>query len=250
MWARFHEIRTSAEFLSRWSSFTTSALGEPATPILTQHLTTLMFRGMIDQQFPLAESTGAEEELPSLSVQEENALRYAAGYVCRNLRKKLTRTSHPLKQELVLGIMDLLECQGDDDGDESSEAWLNSIDRGGLWYVSDETFMVFRSMEEVVRQHLRKTSVHILASSVQRQALLSKIASDEDVRFHWCIVAADFGEEEEKTLLDMIMDLWINIRGFSFVSGRIEQYKQSNKKNLQKSKALCSSLFSGSSTDS
>jgi hypothetical protein len=91
-----------------------------------------MFRGMIDQQFPLAESTGAEEELPSLSVQEENALRYAAGYVCRNFRKKLTRTSHPLKQELVLGIMNLLDCQGDDDGDESSEAWLNSIDRGGL----------------------------------------------------------------------------------------------------------------------
>jgi hypothetical protein len=45
----------------------------------------------------------------------------------------------------------------------------------------------------------------------------SKYLSDEDVRFHWCITAADFGEAEEKIPKDMITDLWIAIHGFSFV---------------------------------
>ena len=34
----------------------------------------------------------------------------------------------------------------------------------------------------------------------------------------------------------MIVGLWVTIRGFSFVSGWIAQYKQSSKKTLQKTK--------------
>jgi len=82
MWANFHRIRTSAKFLSQWSSFTTSSVGEPVTPILTQHLTSAMFKEMIKQRFQLEDSTSTSESLPPLSVEEKNALRYAAGYVC------------------------------------------------------------------------------------------------------------------------------------------------------------------------
>ena len=130
MWPNYHKIHTSSSFLSRWSSFTALAVGEPATLILTQHLTMLMFRKMISQRFPLEKGTSTNEDLPPLSGEEENALRYAAGYVCRNLWKKLERSSHPLKEELILSIMDLLEDNDDEEG--SSETWLNSIDRGGL----------------------------------------------------------------------------------------------------------------------
>ena len=224
MWANYHEIRTSSGFLSRWSSFSTLVVGEPTTLILTQHVTSLMFRDMIQQRFPIEKGTSTSNDLPPLSNVEENALHYAAGYVCRNIRKKLERFSHPLKEELILGIMDLLDSTDDDD-DASSETWLNSIDRGGLWHVSDTTFMVFKSMEEVVRLHLRKSNMHSLSSSGGKHLLVGKLSSDENVRFNWCIAAADFGEAEEKILLDMIIELWVTIRGFSFVSGWIEQYK-------------------------
>ena len=247
MWANYHKIRTSSSFLSRWSSFTTLAVGRPATLILTQHLTMLMFREMIRQRFPLEKGPSTTEDLPPLSGEEENALRYAAGYVCRNLRKKLERSTHPLKEELILGIMDLLD-DDDDDEEGSCETWMNSIDRGGLWHVSDTTFMVFQSMEEVVREHLRKSNMQSLSLSGGKHILIGKITSGEDVRFNWCIAAADFGEAEEKILLEMIVELWVTIRGFSFVSGWIEQYKQANKKTLQKSKALRSGLFSSSSS--
>ena len=108
--------------------------------------------------------------------------------------------------------------------------------------------MVFQSMEEVVREHLRKSNMQSLSLSGGKHILIGKITSDEDVRFNWCIAAADFGEAEEKILLEMIVELWVTIRGFYFVSGWIEQYKQANKKTLQKSKALCSGLFSSNSS--
>ena len=148
--------------------------------------------------------------------------------------------------------MDLLDCEDEDDNDQeatSSETWLNSIDRGGLWHISDMTYVVFQAMEEAVRQQLRKSNTHNLTLSGGKHALVSKIASDEAVQFHWSVVAADFGEAEEKILLDMIIDLWVTIRGFSFVSGWIEAYKQSNKRNLQKSKALRSDLYCSRDSD-
>lgn len=39
-------------------------------------------------------------------------------------------------------------------------------------------------------------------------------------------------------ILDMLTDLWITIRGFSFASSFLEMYKQEKKKGLQRSKAL------------
>ena len=107
MSANYHEIRISSGFLSRWSSFSTLVVGEPTTLILTQHVTSLMFRDMIQQWFPIEKGTSTSNDLPPLSVVEDNSLRYAAGYVCQNIRKKLKRFSHPLKEELILGIMDL-----------------------------------------------------------------------------------------------------------------------------------------------
>ena len=40
-----------------------------------------------------------------------------------------------------------------------TEDWLNSVDRGELWRVNDTTYMVFQSMEEVVRAYLRRSNI-------------------------------------------------------------------------------------------
>ena len=39
-------------------------------------------------------------------------------------------------------------------------------------------------------------------------------------------------------ILSMMTDLWITIRGFSAVSGWLEQYKQAHTKTVQKSKGV------------
>ena len=47
--------------------------------------------------------------------------------------------------------------------------------------------------------------------ALMKRILIGKITSDEDVRFNLCIAAADFGEAEEKILLEMIVALWYPI---------------------------------------
>ena len=219
--------QNSSEFVLQWSSFATSSVGEPISPVLSQHLTSIMFKEMIKQQFPLKTSASANDDLPPLSVAEQNALRYAAGYVCRNIRKKVERSSSPLKEELVLSIMDLLD-NDDDATEENFEDWLNLVDRGGLWRVNDTMYMVFQSMEEVARAHLRRSNMRGLSLPGGKDLLISKITSDEDIQFHWCVAAAAFGEEEGKILLNMIIELWVTVRGFSLVSSWLEQFKQLN----------------------
>ena len=111
------------------------------------------------------------------------------------------------------------------------------IVRGGLFHVSDSTYTLFHAMEEDVRNHLRKTPAHKITDGF-KQKLLSSIASNEDVLFYWSMLSADADEEDAQTLLKMVIELWVTIRGFAFASSWIELYKQASKKTIQRSKAL------------
>ena len=75
-------------------------------------------------------------------------LRYAAGYVCKQIKSKLQRSSHLqiLKEELI-SCMDTLR----EYGNETSSRWTTIIDRGGLCHISDDLYRVFYAMEEEVR---------------------------------------------------------------------------------------------------
>ena len=40
---------------------------------------------------------------------EKGVVRYIAGYICRQLRHKLKRKSHELKEEMILCLMELVK---------------------------------------------------------------------------------------------------------------------------------------------
>ena len=77
------------------------------------------------------------------SYEEQNALRYVAGYIIRKVQQKLETSTHPRKDEMVLLLM---ECAGDElSANFGMETWTNTIDRGGLWHINDQTYSI---MEE------------------------------------------------------------------------------------------------------
>ena len=78
----------------------------------------------------------------------------------------------------------------------------------------------------------------------QREKIKKEVCQSEDVLFYWCLVSAKWKEDLAHALLDMIVDLWIAIRGFSSASGWLEKYKQNNKKTVQKSKGIRKQLVS------
>ena len=124
-----------------------ATIGEISTPILTQHLTDLMFRKMIRQHFLLNEATTLALP-PPLTETEQKAIRYAAGYICRHTRHKLEKNgnSNTMMEEMVLAIMQMVGDDDDNDNDigsnehEVSKSWINAIDRGGLWKIKNSTY--------------------------------------------------------------------------------------------------------------
>ena len=168
----------------------------------------------------MSQSAGTDQQ-PSITTQELNALRYAAGYIPRALLKKLKKSAHPLKDELQLCLLDLL-----DDGDEeggTAEEWVNLIDRGGLKCINESTFQVMVAMELELRKHLQPQESPNFVRDVTQHIL-----ENEDVQFHWCLVGCDWEKEEAEALLQEVVKLWVTIRGFSYASAWVEKFKSTS----------------------
>ena len=110
--------------------------------------------------------------------------------------------------------------------------------------MSNMTYMVFEAMELELRTHF--VIIDMARDSQLKARAKIEIENNEDVCFYWCMVCAEWEEKTSQTLLSMIIDEWITIRGFSTVSGWLELYKQAHKKVIQKSKGvrkhLCNQL--------
>lgn len=88
MWGNFHAIRSSDGYHSLWTSFLKESLNCDATPIFYQYVTDKFFGKLIKFHFPVEDAT--ESVTPSsLTYEELNAIRYAAGYVYRAVWKKI-----------------------------------------------------------------------------------------------------------------------------------------------------------------
>ena len=181
----------------------------------------------------------------SLTYEERNALKYAAGYVIRNLRKRLTRSAHPLKDELLQLLDDLVTTPDDaSEPEDSSSDWLMLIDRGGLIHVNEMMYQTLAYMELELRPLLKKKCQdHVHGITIENT--VEKLCKNENVLFHWNLVSGmwDANSEVAKTLLHMVAELWVTIREFAHVSAWIEKHKQAAKQNLQKSKGVRKKLI-------
>ena len=56
--------------------------------------------------------------------------------------------------------------------------------------------------------------------------------------FFVVILTANQSDDVSTTILEMVVDLWIRVRGFSLAGAWVEEYKITQKKTTQKSKAI------------
>jgi len=142
--------------------------------------------------------------------------------------------------------LDLLQDEEEDNIFHSAD-WVNAVDRGGLKHVNNATYHVFLAMELEIRRHLSVESAQKINAGFKTKVTES-ILSNEDVQFHWTVVGADWEEKESVALLELVLDLFVTIRGFAFVSSWMELRKQETKKSTQKSKGVRKRLLA--TTDS
>ena len=201
IWKAFHVLRTSKAYEAKWVEFVRNSTSLPPCPIFYQYVSDNAFKALVKARFVVTE-TPASHCTQGFSYEEENALRYASGYIPRALRKKLERSAHHLKEELILCLLDLTEDQ-DEDVSDQSEDWTNLIDRGGLKHVNNNMYMVMLAIEVCVRKVFCKERVQEKSDHLKQQ-LLSDILTDENVLFHWSMLAINWDDEEANALLPLI----------------------------------------------
>ena len=248
IWGSFHSERCMPAYASSWSTFLEISINTTisADPIFFQFITDQMFKIFLKQTFTFDQDSQSQPHCSSeLGYEEQNIVRFIAGYLLRSLTKRLTKSADPLKKEMLLCLKELQETEGGKSEDSSD--WVRLRDRGGLTHVSKTTFLLLSSMEVIVKQHTSKE----LQDFNEKGVLTEKILSSDEVDLYWESLSVNWDDRASSTLLGLIVDQWITIRGFAYASNWMEMYKRSTKKKVQKSKGIRKTLIGlGSTTES
>ena len=118
-----------------------------------------------------------------------------------------------------------------------SSEWIDLINRGGLVHVTEESHQLFISIDYNTRHHMCMEKSKSMDDGFQKH-LTNMIATYDDIQFNRVMTGVD-----NEDLLREIIALWITIRGPSFAKSVMEKYKLADKKSSEKSKGLCTRLF-------
>jgi hypothetical protein len=159
----------------------------------------------------------------TLSLVEENAICYTAGYIVKKLISKYSRSSSP-RAAAYLDLLKRMGCKlaektpcGTPDRSSHCSKWTEIVDRGGLLHVSNTVYDLFMFLEYTVDEEL--TSIFKAKGKgierVRREKLDWLCGSDE-VQIVWSMIT-DAVEDEDSfhDLLVEIASMWITTRGHS-----------------------------------
>ena len=118
--------------------------------------------------------------------------------------------------------------------DHESEDWTDLVNR---WTDSRKctVYSLFPVMEMETRSLLQHNT---LVTEEINDTLMTNICKNDDVLFYWANIVSNWGDNEANALLQLLVQHWVTIRGFSSASSFVEKYKQKYKRTVQKSKGL------------
>ena len=148
------------------------------------------------------------------------------------LKKKFAKAATD-KAAKFLECLDKMEMAMD--GRESSfydytREWITKLDRGGLFKISDNAYALFAAIEHAINgrihEHLQLSSRKILPcdrDGEPKQMIVKTICEDQDVLFKWTLLEMDDDtSSDHMELLNHIVSLWLTIRGFKMLDGKIQ----------------------------
>ena len=209
-------------------------------PMLMQCIFEDSFSTIMKSKFQTVAASG-DEGGTDLNEDEHNALRYTAGYIPQNLMKKLAKTSHTHKDMYIkclseMGVKGFSEDDNEELFHDFTMKWIKMVNRGGLFFIKDEVYMLFLELELKTRPQLSKL---LMGGQISKSEVVSEICGDDEIQFYWCLISTAIEDESaSQELLHKIMDLWITIRGFSSAGSYMENYKQYAKVSSKKSVGL------------
>lgn len=238
MWRNYIAFRISKDHFLLWNDFLMSSV-KKGGPVLFQYITSYMFKELAKEKYPVPTQPPPHAAEVTLTQDEMSIVRYATGYIPRNLLSVLNRSSDPNKS-LKVCLMDVIEEDGLGDACAESSDWVRALNRGGLNEVTNSMFKAVCAMEICVKGYLKDkdTARPTGDNDTFRDDVLKLLGDNKEVERQWNEVASEWDPEESASLFKMVTELWVTMRGNSYVSAWMEKWKQANKTTTQKSKGL------------
>ena len=229
MWTAYYEFRSS-ELKLLWTT-AVMQLKLPQKfhdPWLIQVLLRLLLEELIARKYPLSHPSS---DVKPLTADEHQVLRYVAGYVLVSTRNKYSKNS-----ALVSWINKQTDVDDSPCGSfiEFTKMWVEKVNRGGLFLVSDCVYELFHAMEQVLRQYLSRIPEN---TRLDKEKAISAMMEDNEIQFYFSVLSCDIDTETSQRVLEDMIRLWITTRGNSYASAIVEQYK-AIKGSLKRKKAL------------
>ena len=117
-----------------------------------------------------------------------------------------------------------INCAENDTFLEYISAWLNKVDKGGLYHISDMCFEMFFEIEHSIYEELKDKFDRTSSPSTMEQ-ICTNVCNDPDVSCLWSIRSIDIPSQKRHDVLNDLVREWITLRGHSMTCKFIEQYK-------------------------
>ena len=236
MWTQFYKYRSDV-LISSWKAF----IEQLTLPVesndlwLIQVIARICLEKCIEKQYPVP-SPAYTSEKKQLTIDEHNALRYTAGFVMASLSKRYASTGCLLLERWVKNQSEVDNAPiATSSFFQFTKEWVDRVNRGGLFVVNNALYDVFHSLEVLLSEHLKNIPT---SHGLDQSKVVSLLCEDNEVQFLWSTISFDLDEETSQRILMDIVKLWITLRGFSYASALVEEYKRATTETLQHSKAL------------
>ena len=170
---------------------------------------------------------------------EQNAVRYASGYVVKVLKKQYEKKKGVKARQFMECLMNM---SAREEGNSSSsyydytKLWIKLVNRGGLFEVNTDSFLFFRAIEVHVQETLCD---NLLSGKMDKNEYLFALLRNEDIHVLWSRLNADIEDTDSSNeLLTAIIEKWVTLRGFAQVSSWVEDYKRATTETVKKKKSL------------
>ena len=150
VWGQFHKFRFDSALHHEWMTYLSTVDVPPTLKIeasLTlQLLLDRLFKHLINILAIDCKPIVHPDQEITLTLREQNAVRYMAGYVAVKLKRKFwKKTKNPeieKKRNMFVQILTSMEADHQEENVDSIEdystMWTSLIDRGGLYHIKDE----------------------------------------------------------------------------------------------------------------
>ena len=217
LWRLFHSLRIGQLPALRQALYA----GLVQESMLEQYTNHQLFESLMVTYFEKSNPSHKtrSQELPPLTKEEEDILRYACGYVPYKLLQRFRKQKTEKAAEYAECVVSMAFRGEGEDLPTYAIKWIEQVNRGGLFQVNDQAFSLFHLIELKFRVDMPS----ILMQLVDKDNLVRKIIDDEDIQFSWSNLSVNIEEEEDSVeLLRHIVELWLAIRGKSLAQHMME----------------------------